>query len=230
MKDTDAETSEIPAEYTENAETQNPVENKYAALIEQKGYIAKRIFTIIIVLAIIGGGVFYYLNREQFNTFEAFREFIKGFGYLGPLVLIVFQCLKVIYGVIPGAIGCIAGAGIYGWWQGFIYNYIGICAGSLLVFLLSRKFGMGLMSQIFSEKKYNAGMRFMNRWNKNFSIFLWVAICFPWAPDDFLCYISGMTNMKFKRFLFIVLTAKPWAILMYSLIFGFVAEKVDTIM
>jgi len=196
------------------------VEHKHPKLLENKTRVGKRLFTCFILLVIIGGGVFYFLNREKFQTWEDFKTFIEGFGWAGPIVLCIFQCFKVIYGVIPGAIGCCAGAAIWGWWKGFIINYIGICSGSLLVFLLSRKYGMGLMSQVFSEKKYEAGMRYMNRWKKNYSVFLWIAICFPWAPDDFLCYISGMTNMKFRRFLIIILTAKPWTILGYSLIFG----------
>lgn len=205
------------------------VEQKHPKILEEKSKLAKWAFTVSILLMIIGGAIFYILHRDRFSSFEDFKEFIDGFGIWGPFVLIVFQCLKVIYGVIPGAIGCMVGGALFGWWQGFLYNYIGICSGSILVFILSRKFGIELMSQIFSEKQYQQGMHFMNRWNKNFSVFLWGAICFPWAPDDFLCYISGMTNIKFKRFLLILLTAKPWTILGYSLIFGFIGNNVDTL-
>ena len=42
----------------------------------------------------------------------------------------------------------------------------------------------------------------------------------PLAPDDFFCYFSGLINMKPKKFITIVITAKPWCILFYSIIFA----------
>ena len=43
------------------------------------------------------------------------------------------------------------------------------------------------------------------------------AIFFPVAPDDFLCYLTGLTNMSVSKFTAIILLCKPASILAYSM-------------
>ncbi|MBR4490083.1 VTT domain-containing protein, partial [bacterium] len=89
-----------------------------------------------------------------------------------------------------------------------------------LAFALSRKFGITLVKQIFSEKQYQRGLKKMEKWKNSYPVFLWVAIFLPISPDDFLCYFTGLTEMKFKKFALIILTSKPFTIIVYGLIFG----------
>ena len=44
-----------------------------------------------------------------------------------------------------------------------------------------------------------------------------LAIFFPVAPDDFLCYLAGTTSMTWRRFTTIILLGKPLSIALYSL-------------
>ena len=45
-----------------------------------------------------------------------------------------------------------------------------------------------------------------------FDKFFAVAIFMPVAPDDFLCYLAGLTKMRSSRFLKIIILGKPFAI------------------
>ena len=190
--------------------------------INTKGKLIKRVFTSVCLLAFVSLGVFFFIQFRSgtFRDPDSFKEYINSLGYLGPVVLTVFQCVKVLYAVIPGTIGCIVGPMLFGPVGGFVCNYVGICTGSIFAFLLSRKLGFSLMRMIFTDKKIRSYKNWMNRWTKHFHIFLWIAIFLPISPDDFLCYFSGLTQMKFKRFLIIILTSKPITILVYSLLFG----------
>lgn len=42
------------------------------------------------------------------------------------------------------------------------------------------------------------------------------AIFMPIAPDDFLCYLAGVSKIKFKKFVVIILLGKPLAIAAYT--------------
>jgi uncharacterized membrane protein YfhO len=53
--------------------------------------------------------------------------------------------------------------------------------------------------------------------NKNFIIIFLSIIIFPGLPDDLLCYIAGISKMKFQTFLLIILIGKPISLLMYSI-------------
>ena len=44
-----------------------------------------------------------------------------------------------------------------------------------------------------------------------------IAIFMPVAPDDFLCYLAGTTEMSWKRFTIIILLGKPAALALYSM-------------
>ncbi|MBR1714822.1 MAG: TVP38/TMEM64 family protein [Treponema sp.] len=210
------------AENLESEERDFLSETASEKFINTKGKLIKRVFTAVFLIAFVALGVFFFIQYRNgtFKDPDSFKEYINSLGYLGPVVLTVFQCLKVLYAVIPGTIGCIVGPMLFGPVGGFVCNYIGICAGSILAFLLSRKLGFSLMRMIFTDKKIRSYKNWMNRWTKHFHIFLWIAIFLPISPDDFLCYFSGLTQMKFKRFLIIILTSKPVTILVYSLIFG----------
>ena len=123
--------------------------------------------------------------------------------------------------VLPGFLGCIVGAGLFGAAGGFWCNYIGISAGSILAFLLARRFGVGLVRKMVPAKKYDHCVAWVQT-KKSYTLVLALAILLPLAPDDFLCYFSGLTGMSAQRFVSIILLAKPWCILVYSLFFAHV--------
>jgi uncharacterized membrane protein YdjX (TVP38/TMEM64 family) len=191
-------------------------------LIETKTSLLKKIFCIALAISFltVGAWFIYEYKIGTFRDAESFKIFINSFGVLGPILLSVFQCVKTVYAVIPSTLGCIVGPTLFGPWIGIICNYIGICIGSFLAFALSRKFGITLVKQIFSEKKYQKYLKKMEKWHRSYPVFLWIAIFLPISPDDFLCYFTGLTEMKFKKFALIILTSKPPTIIAYGLIFG----------
>lgn len=155
----------------------------------------------------------------SFNSPESFRAYIAAFGAFAPAVLILVQALQVVLPVLPGFLGCIVGAGMFGAFGGFWCNYIGICAGSIAAFFLAKAFGGGLVRQLVPMEKYAACAEWVNQ-RKSYTVVLFLAILLPLAPDDFLCYFSGLTGMSAKKFIWIILVAKPWCILGYSIAFG----------
>ncbi|MBQ0038940.1 MAG: TVP38/TMEM64 family protein [Treponema sp.] len=192
------------------------------------GKKVKTVLTVFMCICFVLVTVFFIHEYAagHFKSAETLKEYISSYGIYGPLILTVFQCIKVVYTVIPGAFGCIVGATLFGTVKGFICSYIGICAGSMLAFTLSRKFGVSFVSSLMGEKHYNKCIKWLNRNRKSYPVFLWLAITFPFSPDDFLCYFSGLTTLSYKKFFIILLTSKPWAILGYSLIFGYLGKAV----
>ncbi len=161
-----------------------------------------------------------YLNGH-FDSPETLRTYVGSFGPFSPVILTVIQALQVVLPVLPGFLGCIVGAGLFGAAGGFWCNYIGISAGSILAFLLARRFGVGLVRKMVPAKKYDHCVAWVQT-KKSYTLVLALAILLPLAPDDFLCYFSGLTGMSAQRFVSIILLAKPWCILVYSLFFAHV--------
>ena len=81
--------------------------------------------------------------------------------------------------------------------------------------MLSRNFGLPLIKKLFKEETINKYLKYI-RTKKFEAIFFW-GILLPGAPDDLLCYISGISNLTFRKFLIIILVGKPLTLIFYSL-------------
>ena len=147
---------------------------------------------------------------------ERMQAFVASCGAAGGLLFVAFQAVQVVVPVLPGGLGCLAGVVLFGPVMGFVYNYVGICIGSLMAFAVARSCGRPLLRLLFSEKllaKYSSWTEQNNRFARLFAL----AIFFPVAPDDFLCYLAGTTSMTWRRFTAIILLGKPLSIALYSL-------------
>lgn len=155
-----------------------------------------------------------------FDTIETLREYVASYGIWAPLVLTLIQMMQVILPILPGFMGCIVGAALFGAAGGFWINYIGISMGSIIAYWLARIFGIKLVDKMISMKKYDSYIEKINK-SKSYTVLLFLAILLPLAPDDFLCYFSGLINMPYKKFTTIIIIAKPWCILFYSIFFAY---------
>ena len=155
----------------------------------------------------------------HFSSAEQLQAYMKRFGVFAPVILTVIQAIQVIIPVLPGWLGCVVGAGMFGAAGGFWCNYIGISAGAIISFLLAKRYGVELVRKMVPMEKYQKLVDWVNT-KKSYTLILFLAILLPLAPDDFLCWFSGLTGMTSRRFIWIIIAAKPWCILFYSLIFG----------
>lgn len=192
----------------------------------QDGMKFKNFFTGLLIFLLLLTGIFLlrgYLDGN-FRSIETLRAYVGRFGLFAPLVLTAIQALQVVLPVLPGFLGCIVGAGMFGAMGGFWCNYIGISAGSIIAFLLARRFGTGLVRIMVPMEKYERFTQWVNQ-KHSYTAVLFLSILLPLAPDDFLCYFSGLTGMSARKFTWIILSAKPWCILAYSVFFAYFAQQ-----
>ncbi len=156
----------------------------------------------------------------HFHSIDTLRVYVTSFGIWAHLILVLIQMLQVILPILPGFMGCIVGATLFGAVGGFWINYIGISLGSIIAYWLARYFGIPLVNKLISLKKYEPYIEKINQ-SKSYSLILFLSILLPLAPDDFLCYFSGLIQMPSKKFTTIILLGKPWCILFYSIFFSY---------
>ena len=109
---------------------------------------------IINLLTILGtilliAFMWYGIKLNIFTSQEALSNFFKQMGIVGPLVFIVIQIVQVVIPIIPGGISTAVGVLVFGPVYGFIYNYLGIVLGSIIVFLISKKYGMKIIKKFY---------------------------------------------------------------------------------
>ncbi|MCT6812809.1 MAG: VTT domain-containing protein, partial [Lactobacillus helsingborgensis] len=165
---------------------------------------------IIIILLCI-----YWYKLGIFTSQAKMKAYLADKRIIGPIIFVVIQIIQVVIPIIPGGVSLLGGVIFFGPVAGFIYNYVGICVGSIINFFLARFYGRPFILHIVSEKTLDKYMK----WTKNQSKFNWFfAICIvaPMAPDDVLCLLAGLTDMKFWTYFWIIILGKPWTIAAYS--------------
>lgn len=86
----------------------------------------------------------YFYRLGIFADIQALQEFVGQAALLGPMLFILIQILQVVVPILPGGISLAAGVLLFGPFRGFIYNYLGICIGSVILFWLGRQYGKPL--------------------------------------------------------------------------------------
>lgn len=175
---------------------------------------ASAAFCILITAVIIKA----YMEGK-FESVETLQTYIKGYGILAPVILIMIQAMQVIVPILPGFLGCAVGAVLFGSMGGFWCNYIGISAGSIIAFLLAKKYGIKLVEKLFPKDQYEKYSGWAGK-SRSYVAFLFLGMALPLFPDDFFCYFSGLTKMRAEKFAAIIVLGKPWCILAYSLAFA----------
>lgn len=181
---------------------------------------------IINTISIIGLGLsialtIYFINLGVFKDINALRGLVGNSVILGPIIFMLLQILQVVIPIIPGGISSAAGVLIFGPYLGFVYNYVGISIGSVIIFLLGRRYGKPFILSMISDKTYDKYIGWLDNQSRFEKLFA-LAIFLPVAPDDTLCLMAGLTNISVKKFTLIILLAKPLSIFLYSmaLIYG----------
>lgn len=137
---------------------------------------------------------------------EDFRDYVRSFGALGPLVVLGLQILQVFIALIPGEIVETAAGFVLGPWLGTAICYLGICIASTLIFTLTRRYGVKWV-EVFVSREKIMELRFLNTEKKrNNLIFLLFFI--PGTPKDLLTYFVGLTDMKLSTFLMLSMVAR----------------------
>ena len=178
----------------------------------------KRIFNIItfIITIIIISLIAIGLKKGLFSSPDKIVVHVKKYGIFAPIIFTLLQITQVVIPIIPGGVSSLAGVTLFGSIKGFILNYIGLSLGSLCAFLLAKRFGLKLISMLFSKKTINKYIKYLN--NEKFEKFFFITIALPFFPDDLLCYIAGLSKINIKKFLTIILIGRPISLIAYSIV------------
>ena len=174
---------------------------------------------ILVTLAVIWG-----MRRGILSSQETFVSFIESTGSFAPIAFLLIETVSVVVLILPCAFGYPVAAVAFGPFWGFILNAIATIAGSIIIFAIVRQWGQPLADAAVKRKNLKKYERFMNN-TKAFEKILAGVLLVPFLPDNVLCYIAGLTKMKFRRVVAIVILFKPWKILFYTYGSDFFIDK-----
>lgn len=186
--------------------------------MQKKEVPMEKIFNTISIIGLLGTVILcvYGYRLGITASFDKLHIIIERTGLLGPFIFILIQIIQVIIPILPGGISCAYGVLLFGPSYGFIYNYIGIVIGSIISFILSRQLGKSFIRKITPKAIYKKYINWLEKetwFDKVFAL----GILLPGVPDDFLCMLAGITKMKLRKFIIILVFCKPGALYLYSM-------------
>lgn len=180
------------------------------------------VLAVIIALTVI----FWQPLSELFGSPERAREAIAQAGPGGPVVFILMQLAQVLFAPIPGQVTGFLGGFLFGPFLGTLYTMIGAALGFTLIFVLARKLGRPFV-EYFVDEKLLRKFDYIAESRGTFVLFL--IFLLPAFPDDVICYIAGLTNIKIRTLVLISLAGRLPGNILLSLTGSGVAESNTTL-
>ena len=123
--------------------------------------------------------------------------FIASFGPYAKVVFVLVQALQVVFAPVPGEVTGFVGGYLFGNTWGTICSTIGLMLGSSLAFGIARGLGIKFVEKIV-KKEYIDRFNFFVTHKGLYITFILFVI--PGFPKDSLCYLLGLTHMRFLDF------------------------------
>ncbi|WP_373485698.1 TVP38/TMEM64 family protein [Acetobacterium malicum] len=152
---------------------------------------------------------------EIFSTLDTLQSFLLQFGIWTPLAFFLLQLLQIIIAPIPGGTVGLVGGALFGTIGGFLISAAGTLTGSIIVFLLSKRFGRPFVIRFVSSELIE---KYDQIKESKLNTVLFLIFLFPLFPDDMLCFIAGLSPMPVKTFILIVMLARTPSVFINTMI------------
>jgi len=128
------------------------------------------------------------------------KKLILSYGAYSPLAYILLQVLQVVVAPIPGGAIEFLGGYLFGVNAGFVYSMIGLILGAAVAFGLARLFERVAVERFVSPETRK---KFGYLIGHEGTILSFLLFLIPGFPKDALCYILGLTPMRWGIFLLV---------------------------
>jgi len=151
------------------------------------------------------------LFRDQ----EELALLLQNWGKWAPFITISLHVLQVLTAPIPGtAIDAVNGL-LFGPWLGTLYSMIGLMIGSVLVMILTRRFGRPIVERFVDPLTIERIDQLVQRRG---SLVIFLIFLLPFLPDDAVCFLAGLTPIPLLELILLALAGRFPGVLVANLL------------
>lgn len=155
------------------------------------------------------GAVCWFVGRPLIRFVsepERFRLWVDQNGIWGRIAFLGMVLFQVIIAIIPGEPFEIGAGYAFGIVEGTGLCLLGTAMGSIAVFLLVRRFG-GWVVEAFFPRDEIRNLKFLKN-SRRLNLIAFIVMFIPGTPKDLISYFIGLTDMRLKTWILIVLIAR----------------------
>ena len=170
-------------------------------------------FSVLLMVALtilLGKPIIEYIQDPA-----AFTLKMQNLGAWGPVVFMALNIAQVLLAIIPGGPFEVAAGALWGPFWGTLMCDVAMSIGGIITFLFVKKFGIKFI-ELFTTKEKIESVKFLKSSEKSTSL-LFLFFLLPGTPKDLMCYVVGLTDIKWYKWLLINLIGRFPAILLSAL-------------
>lgn len=139
-------------------------------------------------------------------TLENIMVLIREYRSFDPIPGISLPMIEAFLPFLPLFIFVMANASAFGLWLGFLYSWLGSCAGAVLLFLIIRRFGQ---KRIFSFLSKHPKVRQLMDWVDQHGFGpLFLLLCFPFTPSVVVNVVAALSKINVYQYMLAVAIGK----------------------
>lgn len=146
---------------------------------------------------------------------ESLTLWIENAGIWSPLIFMLLNTAQVLLAIIPGGPFEVAAGALFGPWSGTLICDIAMTLGGMITFFFVRKFGIKFI-ELFTTREKIESVKFLYS-NEKSTTLLFLFFLLPGTPKDLMCYVVGLTDIKWTTWLLINFIGRFPAILLSAL-------------
>ena len=176
------------------------------------------ILYFIIFLAIIGLGIYWFVHSGLISLLgdsAALEAYFEGLGAKGYLVVFLLQTFGVVFLPATGGVIVVASAMLFGFVKTFLICSAATILGSCISFALARYLGRPLVDLFWDKHKVD---KYIHSFEERKNLLLILMFFFPFFPDDILCYVAGLVNIRWRFFVIAAAVGRPWGLIISCLV------------
>ncbi len=134
-----------------------------------------------------------------FQQPEQFRAWVDAHGFRGRLAFIGMDMLQVVFAFLPGEPMELGAGYAFSTWEGTALCLIGDAAGTAIIFLLVKRFGIRMVETFVSREKL-LSVSFLKD-SERLNLLVFILFLIPGTPKDVFTYVLGLTPMTLGKVL-----------------------------
>ena len=176
------------------------------------------ILYFVIFLGIIGFAIDWFLHAglgSLLHDPNALIAYIESYGAKAYAIVFALQLFGVIFIPATGGIIVVASAMLFGFGPTMLICTLATVLGSCISFALARYLGRPLLELFLNKHKLD---KYIKSFEERKNLLLFIMFFFPFFPDDILCYVAGLVNIKWKYFILAAALGRPWGLALNCLV------------
>jgi uncharacterized membrane protein YdjX (TVP38/TMEM64 family) len=160
---------------------------------------------LCLFVAVVGAMLWSWLGNIPFTDPVVWQVLFSDLGWAAHALFIVAQFVQVVVPFIPGQATGLAGGYLFGTGLGLLYTMIGTVIGSVAAYYVGNRVGRPVLLALFDE---DAVRRWDDRVAEHGLPVFFAMILLPGFPDDLLCFLAGLSALRFDGYMISVVLGR----------------------